>query len=49
MSANERIKPTHLKRCAYVYVRQSTATQVEYNRESTDRQYQLAERAARLG
>lgn len=49
MSANERIKPTHLKRCAYVYVRQSTATQVEYNRESTHRQYQLAERAARLG
>lgn len=49
MSANERIKPTHLKRCAYVYVRQSTAAQVEYNRESTHRQYQLAERAARLG
>lgn len=49
MSANERIKPTHLKRCAYVYVRQSTAAQVEYNRESTHRQYQLAERAAHLG
>ena len=49
MSANEKIKPTHLQRCAYVYVRQSTAAQVQYNRESTDRQYKLAERALRLG
>jgi DNA invertase Pin-like site-specific DNA recombinase/uncharacterized protein YndB with AHSA1/START domain len=49
MSANERVKPTHLQRCAYVYVRQSTAAQVQYNRESTDRQYRLAERAVRLG
>jgi DNA invertase Pin-like site-specific DNA recombinase len=49
MSANERIKPNHLRRWAYVYVRQSTAAQVKYNRESTDRQYKLAERAVRLG
>ena len=49
MSANEKIKPTHLQRCTYVYVRQSTAAQVQYNRESTDRQYKLAERAMRLG
>jgi DNA invertase Pin-like site-specific DNA recombinase len=49
MSANEKIKPTHLQRCTYVYVRQSTATQVQYNRESTDRQYKLAERALHLG
>ncbi len=49
MSANEKIKPTHLNRCAYVYIRQSTAAQVQYNRESTDRQYKLAERAMRLG
>lgn len=49
MSNNEKIKPTHLQRCAYVYVRQSTAAQVEYNRESTDRQYKLVERAIRLG
>jgi len=49
MSANEKIKPTHLQRCTYVYVRQSTAAQVQYNRESTDRQYKLAERALRLG
>ncbi len=49
MSANDRIKPTHLNRCAYIYVRQSTAAQVQYNRESTDRQYKLADRALRLG
>jgi len=49
MSANEKIKPTHLQRCAYVYVRQSTAAQVQYNRESTDRQYKLTERALHLG
>jgi len=49
MSANEKIKPTHLQRCTYVYVRQSTAAQVQYNRESTDRQYKLAERALCLG
>jgi DNA invertase Pin-like site-specific DNA recombinase/predicted DNA-binding transcriptional regulator AlpA len=49
MSANERIKATHLQRCAYVYVRQSTASQVQHNRESTDRQYKLGDRALRLG
>jgi hypothetical protein len=49
MSANERITSTHVQRYAYVYVRQSTAAQVQYNRESTDRQYKLAERAVRLG
>lgn len=46
---NDKIKPTHLERCVYVYVRQSTAAQVQYNRESTDRQYKLSERALRLG
>lgn len=49
MSDNPKIQPTHLGRCAYVYIRQSTATQVLVNRESTDRQYQLAERAQQLG
>jgi DNA invertase Pin-like site-specific DNA recombinase/translation initiation factor 2 beta subunit (eIF-2beta)/eIF-5/transposase len=49
MIENGKIKPTHLQRCAYVYVRQSTAAQVEYNRESTKRQYKLAERAIGLG
>jgi len=49
MTANEKIKLTHLNRCAYVYVRQSTAARVQYNRESTDRQYKLTGRALRLG
>ncbi len=49
MSPNEKIKMTHLQRCAYVYVRQSTSAQVQYNRESTDRQYKLADRAIQLG
>ncbi len=49
MTNNEKVKDTHLDRFAYVYVRQSTAAQVQYNRESTDRQYKLVERAIRLG
>ena len=49
MSNNEKIKATHLQRCVYVYVRQSTASQVENNRESTERQYKLVERAISLG
>jgi len=49
MSGEGKIKPTHLARCVYVYLRQSTATQVERNRESTDRQYKLADRAVALG
>lgn len=49
MSDNPKLKSTHLQRCAYVYVRQSTASQVEYNRESTDRQYKLVDRAISLG
>ena len=49
MSDNLKIQDTHLQRCAYVYIRQSSAAQVLVNRESTDRQYQLGERAALLG
>ena len=41
-----KVQPTHLRRAAVVYVRQSTAAQVERNRESTRRQYDLTERAA---
>ena len=33
----------------YVYIRQSTPGQVEHNRESTARQYALADRACQLG
>jgi len=49
MSDNPKIQTTHLQRSAYVYIRQSTATQVAVNRESTDRQYHLSERALQLG
>jgi DNA invertase Pin-like site-specific DNA recombinase len=49
MSDHLKIQNTHLQRCAYVYIRQSSATQVLLNRESTERQYQLSERAALLG
>ena len=44
-----KIQPNHLRRAAFVYVRQSTTTQVEQNRESTKRQYALVERAQTLG
>ena len=46
---NEKIKPEHLTRAAYVYVRQSSGHQVRYHRESLLRQYALAERAQQLG
>jgi DNA invertase Pin-like site-specific DNA recombinase len=44
-----KIHPAHTQRAAYVYIRQSTPGQVEHNRESTARQYALAERACQLG
>ena len=49
MSELSKITADHLRRCAVVYVRQSSTTQVEHNRESTARQYQLADRAVALG
>lgn len=44
-----KIAPHHLGLRAVVYVRQSTPRQVLANQESTRRQYQLAERAQRMG
>jgi DNA invertase Pin-like site-specific DNA recombinase len=44
-----KITAQHLRRCAFVYVRQSSAAQVTQNRESTARQYQLVDRAVALG
>jgi DNA invertase Pin-like site-specific DNA recombinase len=49
MTENIKVRPTHTQRAALVYVRQSTASQVEHNRESTDRQYALVGRAVDLG
>jgi len=46
---SEKIKARHLERDAYVYVRQSTLTQVKENRESQLRQRQLAPRVEELG
>ena len=43
-----RICAAHRQRRALVYVRQSSSSQVENNRESTRRQYALAERACAL-
>ena len=43
------ISPAQLRRRAFIYVRQSTQTQVQRNRESTRRQYELADRARSLG
>ncbi len=48
-NTNTKIQPTHLDRNVYVYVRQSSASQVQHNRESTRRQYNLSERAIALG
>jgi DNA invertase Pin-like site-specific DNA recombinase len=49
MTDPSKIKTSHLQRAAYVYIRQSTPGQVEHNRESTARQYALADRAGQLG
>jgi len=49
MTDPSKIKPSHTQRAAYVYIRQSTPGQVEHNRESTARQYALADRACQLG
>jgi len=47
--AHQKIKPTHLKRTAYLYIRQSTLRQVFENVESTKRQYALRQHAIALG
>jgi DNA invertase Pin-like site-specific DNA recombinase/predicted DNA-binding transcriptional regulator AlpA len=49
MSDTNKIKPTHVQRTAFVYVRQSSTAQVEHHRESTQRQYALVQRAVSLG
>lgn len=44
-----KVERVHLRRAAYVYVRQSTMAQVERNTESLERQYELVDRAVALG
>jgi len=46
---SEKIRVEHLKRAAYVYIRQSSSYQVRFHLEGQKRQYGLAERARQLG
>ena len=47
--SDQKVTAGHLRRAALVYCRQSTLIQVQRNRESTLRQYDLVSRAAALG
>jgi DNA invertase Pin-like site-specific DNA recombinase len=49
MNPNSKVTAAHLKRTAYLYIRQSTLRQVFENTESTKRQYALRQRAVALG
>ncbi|GFP34911.1 hypothetical protein HKBW3S43_00703 [Candidatus Hakubella thermalkaliphila] len=49
MSVTSKVTGEHLSRLAYLYVRQSSLRQVQENRESTARQYDLKRRAQALG
>jgi DNA invertase Pin-like site-specific DNA recombinase len=49
MSESSKVTVSHLRRGAVIYVRQSTLAQVDRNRESTARQYDLVARAVALG
>ena len=46
---NGKITEEHRRKPAYVYIRQSTPSQVRHHQESTQRQYALRERALELG
>ncbi len=46
---SSKVQARHLDRLSVVYVRQSSAKQVSENRESTEMQYRLSERAEALG
>jgi DNA invertase Pin-like site-specific DNA recombinase len=49
MNPESKVTAEHLKRSAYLYIRQSTLRQVAENTESTERQYALRRRALVLG
>ena len=49
MNEAGKITVSHRRRSAAIYVRQSTLAQVERNKESTARQYDLVARARQLG
>ena len=48
-ATSSKVTPSHLTRDAYLYVRQSTLQQILQNTESTQRQYDLRQRAVALG
>jgi DNA invertase Pin-like site-specific DNA recombinase len=47
--SHKKVTTDHLKRVAYLYIRQSTLKQVMENTESTQRQYALREKTMALG
>ncbi len=49
MQTVEKISHKHIEKVAYVYLRQSSMSQVRNHRESTERQYALKEKARSLG
>jgi DNA invertase Pin-like site-specific DNA recombinase len=49
MSERSKLTSSHLRRQAFVYLRQSSQAQLERNVESTARQYALVQRAIELG
>jgi DNA invertase Pin-like site-specific DNA recombinase len=49
LNSNGKVTAGHLKKTAYLYIRQSTLRQVFENTESTQRQYALRQRAVVLG
>jgi len=49
VSERQKLGASHLRRQAFVYVRQSTQAQLERNTESTERQYALVACAVELG
>lgn len=49
MMLTSKIADQHLSRVACIYIRQSTQGQVRFNQESTERQYNLKNKAQSLG
>jgi DNA invertase Pin-like site-specific DNA recombinase len=45
----DKVTADHVRRRAYVYIRQSSMAQVRENTESLERQYELCRRAVELG
>jgi DNA invertase Pin-like site-specific DNA recombinase len=49
MSSHPKVLAEHQERSAFVYARQSSAAQVLHHRTSTERQFELVDRAGELG